>query len=462
MAYQDLRGVELFKNDEPQYMYRRELFIDKLRNKLPFELVKGGKIIFDTFPLTDIEKIFKKPGNPKLADQIILGAKNTNQTYVLRDLKKTKEFGGGGRAGSTADTQIAENLQCIYLAAKYEGKTYDLGQRGLKEVRSHLGDLTTAETLKRVPKLSSPEAWHLSSIAIAEVIYKKYGGRGYTFRRGDSWVKSVYKLYKKFNTDMERPFSQGDKWNPADIWMTKGTPQIPKDITNLLEYNAWFQGKFKDKTIIPISLKQNKNGTGRITEKNYDGYKPPTYEFDGYTIGKKGYETAKNVTVYYQGEKGKREEMLLRGVPAFVGEIQGKGYRIGKITYSNRTSPLGRRLVNILKANVPETGITEARALANDTSLQIEFYEAYKSIVASPPDDDRRENNTIDSPDVFFNKIKLAASKDGGYIKDKFTGMKIIEAVVNAPRKIQNDFISSVVQYAKSESELSCVHIIAK
>ena len=39
--------------------------------------------------------------------------------------------------------------------------------------------------------------------------------------------------------------------------------------------------------------------------------------------------------------------------------------------------------------------------------------------------------------------------------------MKIIEAVVNAPRKIQNDFISSVVQYAKSESELSCVHIIA-
>ena len=457
MSYQDLRGVELFKNNNAKYTYRRKLVVDKLLNKSPFELVKGGKVVFDSFP-PNIEAILE-PGNPQQADEIELAAKN--QTYVLRDLKKSKEFGGGGRAGSTADTQIAENLQCVYLAAKYEGKTYDLGQSGLKEIKSHSGDLTTAETLKRVPKLSSPEAWHLSSIAIAEVIYKKYGGRGYTFRRGDSWVNSVYKLFKKFNTDMERPFSQGDKWNPADIWMTKGTPQIPKDITNLLEYNAWFQDKFKDRTIIPISLKQNRSGTGRITEKMYDGYKAAAYKFDGYTIGMRGYETAKNVTVYYQGEKGEREMMLLRGVPAFVGEIQGPNYRIGKITYSNRTSPLGRRLVDILKADVPETGITEARANGKDPKLIDEFYQTYKNIVTSPPHDDRRENNTLDNSATFRNKVKNAATKDGAYVKDKFIGMKIIDVIANAPKKLQDDFISSVVQYAKSESELSCVHIIA-
>jgi len=457
MAYQDLRGAELFKNNDPKYTYRRKLFVDKLLNKSPFELVKGGKVTFDNFPI-NIEAILK-PGNPRQADEIVLEA--NKQQYELKDLKKSKEFGGGGKAGSTADTQVAENLQCVYLAAKYEGKTYDVGPGGLKDVKTFSGDLTTIQTVNAMKTLSSPEAWHLSSITIAEAIYKKYGGRGWTFRRGDRWVKSIYDTFKKFNR-LDKVFSGADKWNPADIWMTIGAPQIPSEVTNLLELNSWLQDRYKDETIIPISLKQNVSGTATISEKNYDGYKAASYKFDGYTIGKRGYETAKNVTVYYQGEKGAREEMLLRGVPAFVGEIQGPNYRIGKITYSNRTSPLGSRLVKILDADVPETGITEARAFAKDPTLIDEFYEAYKNIVASLPRDDRVENNTLDDSATFRQKVKVAADKDGGYVKDKFTGMKIIEVITNAPKKLQNDFISSVVQYAKSESELSCVHILAK
>ena len=119
-------------------------------------------------------------------------------------------------------------------------------------------------------------------------------------------------------------------------------------------------------------------------------------------------------------------------------------------------------MVKILDADVPETGITEARAFGKDPKLIDEFYEAYKNIVTSPPTDDRVENNALDDSATFRQKVRAAADKDGGYVKDKFTGMKIIEVITNAPKKLQNDFISSVVQYAKSESELSCVHILAK
>ena len=279
-TYQDLRGVELVKQDSAKYLYRRRKLLQKLDNKKKFTLVKGGTVIFDTWP-KDIQAILygKYPQNTKEADNIILTS-NRLGNFSLRDLKKTKEFGGGGTRGSTADTKTTENLQCVYLVAKYEGKTYD--EIDLRKVKFS-GDLTTIQTLDKWQKLSNPEEWHLSSMAIADAIHSEFGGSGWTFRRGDSWVKDIYALYNKFNKDAKFIFSQSDKWNPADIWMTKGAPMPGKEdsVTDILTLNLWLENQYTLKTIIPISLKQHiGSGPVKLERKNQRFWLPSDYKFD--------------------------------------------------------------------------------------------------------------------------------------------------------------------------------------
>jgi len=69
----------------------------------------------------------------------------------------------------------------------------------------------------------------------------------------------LFALAKKFGLkDLK------DNWNPADIWiMSLNKSQIigqTKDITSLLEYNAWLADKYESKEIIGVSLKKISKG----------------------------------------------------------------------------------------------------------------------------------------------------------------------------------------------------------
>ena len=368
---------------------------------------------------------------------------------------------------------MIENLQCIYLAAKYENKSYDMND--LEKVTSFSGDLTIKQCIKLIENSVGTESWYDSSRAIADAIHTKYRGTGWTFRRGDAWVKSIYKKFNQFNK--EKIFSQGDKWNPADIWMTKGTPKIPDSITNILGLNVWIESEYnKGKgNIIPISLKQHqRKGPAKLKVKNDQGYKPDDYEFDGYSISINDYNQSKYTVLYF--DNSKREKIFLRTVPAFVGEVQGPNYRIGKITYSNSRSPLGRRIERslpkraqigneIVDLTVPD--FDETKTMFNAPNQQIqnemmqEFYNTYKNILLSPPNDDNPQHTgTPDTEDEFVRKVKSVAATDDTYKVSKYIGMKIILATLHATDENRNAFISSVVQYAKSESQLSCLHIL--
>ncbi len=396
----------------------------------------------------------------------------TKAAKIASDMKIIPGQGSSATRGkSTADTKITENLQCIYLAAKYENVNRE-------KVKSFSGDLTINQCLTKIKTTSGPGVWYASSIAIADAIYTKYKGTGWKFRRGDSWVKDIYNKFNKLNRDEEgdKIFSQGDKWNPADIWMTKGAPKIPDSVTTLLELNVWLEGQYNNRHIIPISLKQH-IGTGpvKLELKKYYGYKADDYNFDGYTISVQDYDQSKYTVIYFNNDK--REEIFLRTVPAFVGEIQGPGYRIGKITYSNAKSPLGRRIEkhlaktgvvggDVIDLTVPNFEMAAEKFRAENQKIHDEimqdFYDTYENIVANQGDDNVMHNKFLhDDRDEFYKKTDNAASTDGTYKVSKYIGMKIIQAVIYSDKQQRNTFISSVVQYAKSESELSSIHLVA-
>jgi len=69
----------------------------------------------------------------------------------------------------------------------------------------------------------------------------------------------LFNLAKKFGLkDLK------DNWNPADIWiMSLNRSQIikqTKDVTSLLEFNAWLSDKYESKEIIGVSLKKISKG----------------------------------------------------------------------------------------------------------------------------------------------------------------------------------------------------------
>lgn len=376
------------------------------------------------------------------------------------------------RGKSSADTKVTENLQCIYLAAKY--KNVELKDVG----KSFSGDLTINQCLTRIEKVASPSSWYYSSSSIAEAIYRKYGGtsKDWTFRKGDTWVQKIYKKYNEFNREA-KIFSQGDKWNPADIWMTKGAPEIPDSVTDILKLNVWIESEYDKGNIIPISLKQHiRDDLPKLILKNNQGYDPDDYNFDGYTISKKDYNQSKYTILYFNNSK--REEIYFRTVPAFVGEVQGSNYRIGKITYSGSTSPLGRRIKKYLPKKalidnenvdltVPDFNEAENNFRAQNKEIQnkmmLDFYNTYKNIVLSPLNDNNIQHagiTNLDTKEEFNRKVNHAAATDGTYKVSKYIGMKIILATLYATEKERNAFISSMVQYAKSESDLSCLHVL--
>jgi len=136
--------------------------------------------------------------------------------------------------------------------------------------------------------------WATSSVFIANKIYNSYvSGGTYKFYRQDQ-----YKEFKKTYTDMKNKIKQSplkrdvaavygniqmaeDKWNPADIIAVKtsydgrkvykpsgksslqgdnsemkNAVKLIDDFKDLYEYNKWIHKQFKDKNIIPISLKK--------------------------------------------------------------------------------------------------------------------------------------------------------------------------------------------------------------
>ena len=136
--------------------------------------------------------------------------------------------------------------------------------------------------------------WAASSVFIANKIHSPYvSGGTYKFYRQDQ-----YKEFKKTYTDMKNKIKKSplkrdvaaiygniqmaeDKWNPADIIAVKtsydgrkvykpsgksslqadnsemkNAVKLIDDFKDLYEYNKWIHQQFKDKNIIPISLKK--------------------------------------------------------------------------------------------------------------------------------------------------------------------------------------------------------------
>ena len=218
-------------------------------------------------------------------------------------------FGSTGSKSPAQSTAINESLQAYACACRQaKGSKLEVGEfidilneeddvkiLASKAKQNTIIDGKFFNEFKDYVNMSDAGGdWAASSVFIANKIHSPYvSGGTYKFYRQDQ-----YKEFKKTYTDMKNKIKKSplkmdvaavygniqmaeDKWNPADIIAVKtsydnrkvykpsgksslqadnsemkNAVKLIDDFKDLYEYNKWIHQQFKDRNIIPISLKK--------------------------------------------------------------------------------------------------------------------------------------------------------------------------------------------------------------
>ena len=204
----------------------------------------------------------------------VLDKETELDVYLIGNEKKyirilVKPNGSKGSGGGAAATAIQEAAQCVYAAMRYYCGDKEIYTE--EDLMCGMNHVDVGGT-KLEDIMGLPKEWKQGSQKGANEIFKKIGGSGYKFVRGDSLLDdgAIKKAFGRVKGQTN--LSSEDKWNPADIWMVQESAmaEIKKhlDRENTIDClnNALLQ-RFNDGSLIGISLKKIE-GTAKMDIKN--------------------------------------------------------------------------------------------------------------------------------------------------------------------------------------------------
>jgi hypothetical protein len=386
--------------------------------------VKGKQITVEVkgdreAALKDIAKKLDAKYNPKGGSSSV-GRVETKDGWKI-EVKHPKGKGGSG-AGADV-TKMAECAQCVYLAAAWYGK----------------GDYT-ASTFRKVTKYFDiddkldriindlPEDWRNSSIVIADAIENKFRTKRYKFHRGSRWVDRLENHWKKLNK-VEKEFSNLNKWSPADIYMVtaKGENIDLTQASTLVELNGMMLDAYMSGDIIGVSLKKV-GRTARLDPKNIDKSRK-SYEYTGWTSGKKGFFLSNDIYIRYDGG-----EIQFRTFGStWQGEIKGQFANQGKIS--------GGPIASIMKRH---TGIDfiPQKELAQRTEANVKKFLTFHNYI---------EGKNMSQEEF----VQQLSQKDDTFFTSMIMGSQFLYHFLKQNDDKKRDIVSAILGYAASESEMS-------
>lgn len=393
----------------------------KTKKSIVIELPRGGDRIATLQKIANDFVNYGGKYNPS-GGQSSVGRTELRGSYYV----ECKIKGGGGSGAGSDLTKLTESAQCVYSAALYAGKGYT--QKELKSVSSAFD---VDEKLDNIFK-KLPDDWIESSKIIAERLKKEFppNGKNYVHHRGSKWVDKLERHWKKLNKDAGNPFSNLNKWSPADIWMIsdKGAKVDITKTKSLVELNNLLIENLKSKDIIGVSLKKAV-GTARYKELN-TSKKRPTFKFERTTTGLRGFFESGDGYLFFEGGKAQFRTFG----STWQGELKGKNANMGKMS----GGPIQRLVEDISKKK-----FRPQRELKDRNEKNIEsFWNWYKSV----PYHDKMTKTQ------FMQNIK---DKDHNWYVSKILTTQLIAMVESLNDKQKDEFSSGMVNYAGSESELS-------
>lgn len=357
------------------------------------------------------------------------GGSSIGRTEFTSSYRVECKIKGGGGSGAGSDlTDIAESAQCIFLAAKYNKKgVYD--KASLLGASSHY-DVTNGVT-DAMTKLD--ESWIQSSVRGADFLKNKFPntGKSYIAHRGSTWVKKLETHWKALNTEAGKPFGNLNKWSPADVWLVSAMgKRVDLTKTNtLVELNNLLLKNYKSKDIVGVSLKKLQMANPRFGELNMSSARK-TFAFESTTTGLVSFFNSGDGYVLFGGSK-----MQVRKFGStWQGELKGQFANMGKIS--------GGPIIKIVKEVFGVDMIPQIMLKNRTKADEDKFYDWYKSV---PYHDNMSKADFI----------KATKEKDQNWFLSKIMTTQLISIIENGTTKQKDQFTSSVVNYAASESRLS-------
>lgn len=266
-----------------KYEYRRDRFLEKVKNEEPFELTNGDEM-FINIPESEsfLEKIQNlRPGersgrlgkalvvpvreDVKLSKQELNEKDEFFREISLSFFQKTEEF-GSSKETTVGSTEDVESMVAAVLAFNLAGivgtdvipTVRDLEQL-IAQRRLVLGSKVTVDALHASFDSLSMDIngkWFSTILDTAtrlQISCNLDGSYSIYRTRTEGVPGKIYSLFNKYN---ER-YGQPDKWNPADIWAVKtGYEFTEAGIVDWTTFNQKVRTAFDEGNAIGISLKQ--------------------------------------------------------------------------------------------------------------------------------------------------------------------------------------------------------------
>jgi len=400
----------------------RDLVNGKTSKSVVVQIPKGGDREGTLREVSTKLKSFGSKYNPT-GGQSSVGRTEVTGGFVV----ECKIKGGGGSGAGSELTELGESAQCVYLAAKYTQK----GNYSNSSLEKAKTNYDVSDSLKNITtKLN--DGWISSSKLGAEILAKKFPntGKNYVAHRGSSWVSDLESHWKILNDEAGKPFTNLNKWSPADIWLVsrKGSSINLTKTKTLVELNKVLTQAYKSKDIVGVSLKKMVDNA-QFKELNINS-KRNIYEFESSTTGLRGFFQSGDGYIMFNGGKAQFRKFG----STWQGELKGKNANMGKVS----GGPLAKFVKEYFnKDMIPQKDLS----VADDETIDL-FYEWYTKVSDTP---------NMEKYD-FYKEVK---KKDMNWFVSKIMTTQLMAIVDNGTKKQRNDFTSGMVNYAASESQLS-------
>jgi hypothetical protein len=481
-----LTADEFFKLPNAKRPDRRKILLAAINSNKGLEVyLSGNKETVMTFPKAKNTNSIKQIQNLKIGDKTTFGiirlTGSDGKPYKISDIKKSKEFGGGGGSRGGSDlTALTESGQCYVAslvfnvkkkAIKWEDLTYEDLVTAAKYVDT--GKTTLDDVLNE-----SPSEWVQSYVKVANYLYANYkmkSGKTVYFHRDSEFHKKIFEYKKeclaadKASNTPQAPGSFGDdKWNPGDIWMTTfgksqtSLPKLPSDSWSALNkeiYNLAGKGSSTNRELLGVSLKKIERAV-KSDEYNIPGTKKSTYKFNGFVVSPERISKGQlpffsSIDCYLYIGDGRVQFRATSGSaskPSWQGEISGSTAAGGKVGGGN---------VNIyLKNNYGEGIFRESESelvnKVNTPAFYTEFYGMYKKLFknANYITYNKSDMGEMVSEIDFKKMAKARAKETESFIISKYMCMKMIDIMMSDITKL-NSFSTDVFLYGASNTNQS-------
>ena len=371
----------------------------------------------------------------------------------LNDILKTDIFGGGkGSGGGAENTATTECAQCIYAAAIFGGEKLKVGDVLDESLYGNYSNKFEIDIALDKIATDMTDDWAESSILIANQMKKDLKGKGYTFHRGSPFVDEIENKFKELNKlQKPKPFSNVNKWSPADIYAVKdGATFDFSQYSNLGEFTNELKEFYDKKTLVGISLKKV---SGRVTvvEKNTTGFIRRPVKYGGFKTPKNNnFFSAKDMYIYLGQDKTLMQLRTFDTAKGWQGEIKGKGAAAGKIGGGVLES------IAIKNSTLTKFPYTNAQLLSVSRKPTPAFLnELYELHLTLGGDEDK--NNFIKKAKA--NKIGKTLGYDWRF--SKYLSMFFI-AHLESSKSSAHKICDNIAAYSMSESNDSAPHVVYK